>query len=142
MTVEGACSPRFRLVREEFERNFAERGEVGASVCVNVGGETAVDLWGGVADRHTERPWQRDTVGLVWEVRPAEAAPNRIAFPRQAIGDLVEQGHGKQRSLARHLEGLADGPDRAGREHHGCDLGSDQRGRSRRAIARGEPACK
>jgi CubicO group peptidase (beta-lactamase class C family) len=66
MTVEGTWTPRFRLVREELERNFAERGEVGASVCVTVGGETVVDLWGGVAERHTQRPWQRDTLGLVW----------------------------------------------------------------------------
>jgi CubicO group peptidase (beta-lactamase class C family) len=66
MTVEGTCTPRFRLVREELERNFAERGEVGASVCVTVGGETVVDLWGGVAERATGRPWQRDTLGLVW----------------------------------------------------------------------------
>ncbi len=66
MTVEGTCTQRFRLVREEFERNFAERGEVGAAVCVTVGGETVVDLWGGVAERHAERPWQRDTIGLVW----------------------------------------------------------------------------
>ena len=34
MSVQGECDPRFRAVREEFERNLAERGEVGASVCV------------------------------------------------------------------------------------------------------------
>jgi CubicO group peptidase (beta-lactamase class C family) len=65
MTVAGTCAPRFRAVREELERNFAARGEVGASVCVTVGGEAVVDLWGGVADR-AGRPWGRDTVGLVW----------------------------------------------------------------------------
>ena len=26
-TVRGTCAPRFELVRQEFERNFAERGE-------------------------------------------------------------------------------------------------------------------
>ena len=51
MTVQGFCEPRFQLIREEFERNFRERGEVGASVCVIVEGETVVDLWGGIADR-------------------------------------------------------------------------------------------
>lgn len=70
MSVNGTCSWRFAAVREEFERNFAERGEVGASVCVTVRGETEVDLWGGVA-----RPaagatpavaWTRDTIGHVW----------------------------------------------------------------------------
>ena len=32
MTVQGDCHPRFSAVRDEFERNFRERGEVGASV--------------------------------------------------------------------------------------------------------------
>ncbi len=66
MTIAGVCDPRFALVREEFERNFAEREEVGASVCVTVDGETVVDLWGGVADPATGRAWERDTIGVVW----------------------------------------------------------------------------
>jgi CubicO group peptidase (beta-lactamase class C family) len=66
MTVQGECDPRFRAVWEEFERNFAERGEVGASVCVTVDSRTVVDLWGGVADRRTGRRWERDTIGVVW----------------------------------------------------------------------------
>jgi CubicO group peptidase (beta-lactamase class C family) len=65
MTVQGVCDARFRAVREEFERNFAERGEIGASVCVTVDGRTAVDLWGGVADR-SGQPWERDTLVVVW----------------------------------------------------------------------------
>ena len=36
MAIEGECDARFRGVREEFERNFAERVEVGASVCVTI----------------------------------------------------------------------------------------------------------
>jgi CubicO group peptidase (beta-lactamase class C family) len=66
VAVEGTCAEGFSAVREEFDRNFAERGEVGASVAVTVDGETVVDLWGGVADRATGRPWERDTIGIVW----------------------------------------------------------------------------
>ena len=55
--VHGTNEARFAGVREEFERNFAERGEVGAAVCVTVDGETVVDLWGGVADPATGRAW-------------------------------------------------------------------------------------
>ncbi|HEY1920938.1 MAG TPA: hypothetical protein VGH27_35660 [Streptosporangiaceae bacterium] len=50
ITVSGTCAPRFELVRQEFERNFAERGEAGASVAVTLDGEPFVDLWGGFAD--------------------------------------------------------------------------------------------
>jgi CubicO group peptidase (beta-lactamase class C family) len=66
MIVGGFCEPQFQAVREEFERNFHERGEVGASVCVTVEGETVVDLWDGTADRYSGKPWERDTIGLVW----------------------------------------------------------------------------
>lgn len=64
--VQGDCDPRFGSVREEFERNFRERGEVGASACVAVDGRVVVDLWGGIADRRTGRPWERDTLVVVW----------------------------------------------------------------------------
>jgi CubicO group peptidase (beta-lactamase class C family) len=66
MAVEGTCEDRFSQVRAEFERNFAERGEVGASACVTVDGQTVVDLWGGDADPSTGRAWERDTIGVVW----------------------------------------------------------------------------
>lgn len=64
--IEGHCDARFQPVRDEFERNFRERGEIGASVCVLVDGKSVVDLWGGLADRHSGRRWQHDTVGVVW----------------------------------------------------------------------------
>jgi CubicO group peptidase (beta-lactamase class C family) len=66
MNRDGFCHPAFREVEEEFARNFRERGEVGAAVCVIVEGETVADLWGGVADRASGRLWERDTLGLVW----------------------------------------------------------------------------
>jgi CubicO group peptidase (beta-lactamase class C family) len=37
----------FEPVRDEFARNFTERGDVGAACCVYRGGEPVVDLWGG-----------------------------------------------------------------------------------------------
>src|SRR4051794_14591623 len=63
-TVHGSFDPRFAGVAAEFQRNFSERGELGAAVSVTVGGETVVDLWGGSAGE--ERPWQRDTVVVVF----------------------------------------------------------------------------
>jgi CubicO group peptidase (beta-lactamase class C family) len=66
VTPQGTCDARFGRVRSEFERNFAERGDVGASVCVIVDGATVVDLWGGVANPATGTAWQRDTIGVIW----------------------------------------------------------------------------
>jgi CubicO group peptidase (beta-lactamase class C family) len=65
-TVQGSCDSRFELVRREFERNFVERDEVGASVCIFHDGRKVVDLWGGVADPAAGKPWIEDTVSLVW----------------------------------------------------------------------------
>ncbi len=64
--VSGVWHRAFRGVRDEFVRNFAERGEVGASVCVQIAGWPVVDLWGGAADLASGRPWERDTLVHVW----------------------------------------------------------------------------
>jgi CubicO group peptidase (beta-lactamase class C family) len=64
--IDGTCDDRFTAVRSAFERNFAEHGEMGASVCVTLDGESVVDLWGGTADSATGAAWQRDTIGVVW----------------------------------------------------------------------------
>jgi CubicO group peptidase (beta-lactamase class C family) len=66
MNIQGACEAKFHAVRQEFERNFRERGEVGASVCVTVRGQRVVDLWGGTARVDTGAPWTEDTVSLVF----------------------------------------------------------------------------
>ena len=66
MAVSGKCDPKFARVREEFERNFKEREEVGASVCVTLEGETVVDLWGGIANIETGEPWKEDTVSIIF----------------------------------------------------------------------------
>jgi len=60
--VVGSCDPRFAQVREEFARNFAERDEVGAAVCVIVDGAPVVDLAGGWADVDTQAPFGPDTL--------------------------------------------------------------------------------
>jgi CubicO group peptidase (beta-lactamase class C family) len=64
-TVHGAWASGFEWVREAFAKNLAE-SEVGAACCVYQNGECVVDLWGGLADRDANRPWQRDTAALVF----------------------------------------------------------------------------
>jgi CubicO group peptidase (beta-lactamase class C family) len=60
--ISGTCSDRFTAVRAAFEENFDRHGEVGASVCVTVDGETLVDLWGGVQAGEAAEPWDADTM--------------------------------------------------------------------------------
>jgi CubicO group peptidase (beta-lactamase class C family) len=63
---DGICKPGFERVAEAFQKNFDAKGEVGASVCLTVGGEKVVDLWGGTADQKTGAPWTKDTVSIVF----------------------------------------------------------------------------
>jgi CubicO group peptidase (beta-lactamase class C family) len=64
--IDGFVAPGFEPVRVEFERNFAERGELGAACAAYRGGEKVVDLWGGVRDARTGAPWAQDTLVLVY----------------------------------------------------------------------------
>ena len=66
MDIQGACEAQFHAVRDEFERNFRERGEVGASVCVTLRGHNVVNLWGGTARVDARTPWTEDTVSIVF----------------------------------------------------------------------------
>ncbi len=66
MKVEGSVTGRYRRVQDAFAHCFDELGEVGAAMAVYVGGEKVVDLWGGVADGHSGRPWTQDTLQLVF----------------------------------------------------------------------------
>jgi CubicO group peptidase (beta-lactamase class C family) len=65
--IGGWCDPRFALLRSEFERNFRERGELGASVSVTLDGIVVADLWGGWADAQRQ-PWLPDTLVNVFSV--------------------------------------------------------------------------
>ena len=64
--IGGWVEANFEPVLDAFVENFDSRGEVGAAACVYVDGQPVVDLWGGVADATTGRPWEPDAVVLVY----------------------------------------------------------------------------
>jgi CubicO group peptidase (beta-lactamase class C family) len=72
--VEGSISPGFEGVKREFQRNFAERGELGAACTAYVDGQKVVDLWGGVRDARSGEPWSSDTLVLVYSTSKGLAA--------------------------------------------------------------------
>jgi CubicO group peptidase (beta-lactamase class C family) len=79
--VEGWTAPGFADVRDVFEKSFADGVEVGASFAAYHRGELVVDLWGGVADLDTERPWDRHTIAVVYSSTKGATAicANRLA---------------------------------------------------------------
>ena len=72
--VRGFVAPGWEDVADSFARNFARHGEVGASVCVEIAGETKIDLWGGWADKAARRPWEGDTMVVVFSCTKAATA--------------------------------------------------------------------
>ncbi|HZG06588.1 MAG TPA: serine hydrolase domain-containing protein [Streptomyces sp.] len=66
MGYGGWADEGYGAVADAFRRNFAEPGELGAAVTVFVGGRKVVDLWGGIADERTGRPWEEDTATPVF----------------------------------------------------------------------------
>ena len=86
--ISGTCDARFSAVREAFEQNFAEFGEVGASAAVCVDGRTVVDLWAGHADGARSRPWQPDTIANVYSTTKGLAALVVLRLVERGLVDL------------------------------------------------------
>ena len=72
--INGTCDPHFVTVRGEFERNFHQRGEVGAAVCIYQDGKKVVDLWGGHKDMQRTVPWAEDTIVIMNSVAKSMCA--------------------------------------------------------------------
>lgn len=87
-TIEGEAAAGYEGVRDAFVANFGDHGEVGAACSVYVGGEKVVDLWGGVADDRTERPWDEQTLAPVFSTTKGVAAICAHHLAQQGILDL------------------------------------------------------
>jgi CubicO group peptidase (beta-lactamase class C family) len=72
--IDGWTAPGFEGVRVAFEKNFAEGLEVGAAFSAYHRGQLVADVWGGLADPATGRPWERDTTILVFSTTKGATA--------------------------------------------------------------------
>lgn len=66
VAVEGAVSDGFEPVAEAFREAFDEEPDMGGALAIVHEGRMVVDLWGGVADARTGRPWERDTLSVIF----------------------------------------------------------------------------
>uniref|UniRef100_A0A914WG42 Beta-lactamase-related domain-containing protein n=1 Tax=Plectus sambesii TaxID=2011161 RepID=A0A914WG42_9BILA len=84
--IGGSYDRRYEAVAEAFRRNFYEgREREGASLAVYHKGQLVVNLWGGYADRESDRNWQRDTKTMVYSATKAVAS--------LCIAMQVDRGH-------------------------------------------------
>ena len=110
--ISGTCDERFSAVREAFETNFDERGDVGASVAVSLEGESVVDLWGGYKDEAKTEKWEEDTIVNVYSTTKTMAAISALLLADQGEIDFYEPVKtywpefaeaGKENVQVRHL---------------------------------------
>lgn len=116
--VMGTCDPRFAGVRDLLERRLADGDEVGASLCVIENGEVSVDLWGGVADLGTGRPWTSDTIVNTYSLTKTMTALAALLLidrglldPDAPVGTYWPEfsSAGKEAVLVRHVLGHTSG---------------------------------
>ena len=62
--ISGFVTGGFEPVRDAFVENFSRRRELGGA-CAPTTGAKVVDLWGGIRNKATGEPWERDTMVLV-----------------------------------------------------------------------------
>ena len=110
--VEGFVARGFEAVRETFEENFAKRHELGGACCAYVNGRPAVDVWGGIRNKETGEPWERDTMTIVHSATKGLAAMTLaiahsrgwLDYEERIVAYWPEFGqHGKERITVRQL---------------------------------------
>jgi CubicO group peptidase (beta-lactamase class C family) len=72
--IHGLVEPGFGDVAKALGANLERRGDVGAACCVYLDGKPVVDIWAGFADAASRRPWQDDTLALVFSTTKGATA--------------------------------------------------------------------
>lgn len=83
--VQGTVAEGLESVRTAFEEGFTQRADLGGSFSARRNGEAIVDLWGGIADADTDKPWEKDTVSMIFS-----GTKGMAAF---CVLQLLDKGH-------------------------------------------------
>ncbi|MEV4209879.1 serine hydrolase domain-containing protein [Micromonospora sp. NPDC049662] len=86
--IHGDVDERYGRVADAFRDNFTLRGEVGAAVTLYVRGRKVVDLYGGLADTRTGRPWTAHTPVVVFSCTKGVLAICAYLLAQQGRLDL------------------------------------------------------
>jgi CubicO group peptidase (beta-lactamase class C family) len=116
--LTGTCEQRFEAVRAALARNLDSGEELGASLVVDLDGDTVVDLWGGFCDEARTVPWSEHTITNVWST--TKTVTSLAALMLADRGDLDVDAPmakywpdfgaaGKQDILVRHVMSHASG---------------------------------
>jgi CubicO group peptidase (beta-lactamase class C family) len=110
--AQGSTTEPFAAVRTIFAEHLASGAELGASIAVDIDGETVVDLWGGHRDVARTRAWERDTITNVWSITKLVTALAVLVLTDRGKLDVDAPvarywpefaNHGKDRITVRHV---------------------------------------
>lgn len=110
--VGGDVDEGYGGVADAFQRNFEERGEVGAACCVFRDGRKVVDLWGGYRDGERRLPWEQDTIVTMMSLTKGMAAMTIALAHSRGLLEFDEMvatywpefaQHGKDQTTVRQL---------------------------------------
>lgn len=88
--VQGHCDDRFESLRQLFQEKFDNGEELGASLAVSIDGNFVVDLWGGYADEGKGKPWQQDTIAVLWSTTKTATSLAALMLVERELIDLDE----------------------------------------------------
>jgi len=91
VAIEGHVSPGFESVRDAFADNFARRQELGGACTVYRHGQKVVDIWGGVRDKQTGKPWEQNTMVIVHSATKGLAAMTLAMLHSRGLLDYDER---------------------------------------------------
>jgi CubicO group peptidase (beta-lactamase class C family) len=101
-TASAGVDEGWGKVADVFRANFdGNPGEVGAACCVYVDGRPVVDLWDGLADRESNRPWTQDTIAQVASTTKGATAICAHLLAQRGQLDLDARSCGTGRSSAQ-----------------------------------------
>jgi len=86
--IYGHVEDGYGPLHDVFVENFRLRRDLGASCAVYVRGRRVVDLWGGVADRRSGRPWDADTAAVIFSCSKGLVAIGAYLLVERGLLDL------------------------------------------------------
>lgn len=88
MLVQGYFDLRFEQVRDAFAELFEDPQERGAALCIQIGGETVVDLWAGQAGKQPEERWHSDSILNLYSCTKAFTAVTAMQLVGEGVLEL------------------------------------------------------
>ncbi|CAI7659197.1 unnamed protein product [Penicillium glandicola] len=88
--IHGSSDPEFNRLRDILQERLSSGDEVGASICVNIDGRNVLDIWGGHADAAKTRPWEEDTLVVVYSCSKVVCALAALILVDRGLLDVEE----------------------------------------------------